>query len=80
MKEKSMPGSAIFKIRVLLGLVFFFAGICLTLLATSNPQQDAPVSPRSYDARTAPNWRPVAAYKNRGLNATMGRGTTLTTR
>jgi hypothetical protein len=34
--------SAIFKIRVLLGLVFFFAGICLTLFAASGPQRDAP--------------------------------------
>jgi len=41
MKEKSRPGSAIFKIRVLLGLVFFFTGVCLTLLAASGPQQDA---------------------------------------
>ncbi len=43
MKEKSRPGSAIFKIRVLLGLVFFFTAVCLTLFAASGPQQDAPL-------------------------------------
>ena len=42
MKKKFTPLSAIFKIRVLLGLVFFFAGICLTLFATSNPQEHGP--------------------------------------
>ena len=43
MKEKFRPGSAIFKIRVLLGLVFFFTAVCLTLFAASGPQQDAPL-------------------------------------
>ena len=43
MKEKSRPGSAIFKICVLLGLVFFFTGVCLTLFAASGPQQHAPL-------------------------------------
>ena len=43
MKEKSTPGSAIFKIRVVLGLVFFFTGVCLTLFAASGPQQHAPL-------------------------------------
>ena len=43
MKEKSRPGSAIFKIRILIGLVFFFTGVCLTLFSASGPQQDAPL-------------------------------------
>jgi uncharacterized delta-60 repeat protein len=42
MKKKFTPVFAIFKIRVLLGLVFFFAGICLTLFATSSPQEHGP--------------------------------------
>ena len=42
MKKKFMPVFAIFEIRILLGLVFFFAGICLTLFATSNPQEHGP--------------------------------------
>jgi uncharacterized delta-60 repeat protein len=41
MKKKSTPESAIFKIRVLLGLFFFFTGVCLTLCAASGPQKDA---------------------------------------
>ena len=43
MKEKSRPGSAIFKICVLLGMVFLFTGVCLTLFAASGPQQHAPL-------------------------------------
>ena len=42
MKKKFTPKSAIFKIRVLLGLVFFFTGVCLTLFAASGPQKHAP--------------------------------------
>jgi uncharacterized delta-60 repeat protein len=38
---KSTSAAAIFKIRVLLGLVFFFAGVCLTLFAASGPQKHA---------------------------------------
>src|SRR4029077_7446895 len=39
---KSTSASAILRIRVLLGLVSFFAGVCLTLFAASGPQEHVP--------------------------------------